>query len=174
MGKPLTFAQCDRHRTRFWALVDQRAQADPDACWHWLGSVRLGYGRFYLRGDRVNADAHRMAYVLSRGVDLEGGRKFHVCHRCDNPRCVNPKHLFYGTVSDNIKDAVAKGRWHQADRWIGSIHPKRIISDELLRAALAVPRGGLRDFAKRHGVNDSTLQSAVWNARNGRQRSHVV
>lgn len=89
--------------SRFWALV---SVSDPEECWPWLGTrVGVGYGRVQV--DRVRTVAHRVAYELAVGPIPEG---LLVLHRCDNPPCCNPKHLFVGTSSDNAQDALAKGR----------------------------------------------------------------
>lgn len=73
-----------------------------DSCWIWMGSLGTnGYGQF--GGKR----AHRIAYETANGP-LPAG--LYVCHRCDNPRCVRPEHLFLGTQRDNIHDAMRKGR----------------------------------------------------------------
>jgi hypothetical protein len=90
----------------FWSRYDKTG--GPDACWPWLCSLNhKGYGNapdWMCDGRR--SSAHRQAYRLTRG---EPGA-LHVLHRCDNPRCGNPDHLFLGTVRDNMLDAVAKAR----------------------------------------------------------------
>jgi hypothetical protein len=87
----------------FWAKVDK---AGPNGCWLWTGTkVRLGYGQFRMRNKRWQT--HRLAYVLTYGpVPAD---KF-VCHKCDNPTCCNPDHMFVGTPADNMIDKMNKGR----------------------------------------------------------------
>lgn len=96
---------------RFWSKVDRRGD---DECWPWLASVRRkdeGYGAFYLNGR--HQPASRVAYMLTYG-DIPPGVV--VCHRCDNPPCCNPAHLFLGTPQDNDADRVAKGRQARGSR----------------------------------------------------------
>ena len=81
-------------------------------CWEWVGGKdRNGYGHFNYCWNKYIA--HRVAYLLWRGPLKKG---LFVCHRCDNPGCVRPSHLFLGTGSDNIRDSLAKGRHHAASR----------------------------------------------------------
>lgn len=77
-----------------------------DECWEWTKSkFKDGYGQFWL--NRTNRLAHRVAYELFVGKIPEG---MFVCHSCDCPPCVNPKHLFIGTHQDNTTDSVNKNR----------------------------------------------------------------
>ena len=75
-------------------------------CWLWTGSFfQSGYGRFSIN-QKVHR-AHRVSYFLYNGNITN---KFYICHKCDNPKCVNPKHLYQGTAKDNSKDMCEKGR----------------------------------------------------------------
>lgn len=89
----------------FWAQVDKQGPIYKKLgrCWIWLGCKYKGkdYGQFR------NKRAHRVSWTLLIG-EIEENKQ--VLHKCDNPICVNPKHLFVGTPSDNMNDKVSKGR----------------------------------------------------------------
>jgi excisionase family DNA binding protein len=94
-------------------LTDIFACADikgPDECWEWRGkrgtSSRKNYGSF--RIGKRQWPAHRLVYMLTRKVTLP--RTALVCHTCDNPPCINPAHLWLGSVADNNADRDRKGR----------------------------------------------------------------
>lgn len=92
---------------RLWAKVNKSA---PNGCWEWNGARDPnGYGRIQVMKDgKWGARlTHRTAYELLKGPIPDD---LHLCHRCDNPPCCNPDHLFPGTPLDNITDAKLKGR----------------------------------------------------------------
>jgi hypothetical protein len=112
-GLPLGVTRSAR---RFWARVRR-----GDGCWEWQGTrLPTGYGFAGTSYDRLVGEryAHRIAYVMEHGTIPRG---MCICHKCDNPACVRPDHLFLGTYQDNTRDAMRKGRflgWKPArDRW---------------------------------------------------------
>lgn len=87
---------------KFWRNVEQK----ETGCWEWMGAkTKNGYGHmniFY-----KNQYAHRISYEIKYGEIPVG---MVACHKCDNPACVNPDHIFIGTQKDNIQDMIKKGR----------------------------------------------------------------
>lgn len=97
--------------------LKHRPEGEADACWLWQGRTSAkGYGAFSYKkdGKTVHVRAHRAAHCLDTGETLEPDA--YVLHRCDNPPCCNPKHLFKGTHADNMQDALSKGRHYVGAR----------------------------------------------------------
>jgi hypothetical protein len=130
--------------TRFWAKIAD----DKRDCWEWIGSTSppSGYGQINI--DRRLHLAHRVSWTLFRGPIPKGA---YVCHRCDNPRCVRPDHLFLGSQRDNIGDAVSKRRnaRHKLDEG-AVIEIRRLYAEGLTQEAIG----------KLHGI-DHTMVSRI-------------
>lgn len=106
---------------RFWNKVKI---ASRDSCWLWLGSTNPdGYGRFNIKIGYYKyrlVQPHRFSWELFYGP-IEDNTQ--VLHKCDIPACINPDHLFLGTISDNMKDMYNKGR-HKVGI-ANACHPER-------------------------------------------------
>lgn len=134
---------------RFWEKVQI---AGPDECWEWKGGKdREGYGRFSYFGK--NQVAHRIAWILTGGEVSEG---LCVLHKCDNPSCVNPDHLWIGNQLENIKDRTKKGR--DAD-CRGEKNPSaKLAEEDVLEIRRRLVCGEIQNqIAKIFGVAASTI-----------------
>lgn len=137
----------------FWAKVDR---SSPDGCWPWLaGKSSRGYGSFHF-GNRV-VSAHRFAYEQTHGPLPEG---LSVCHRCDNPICCRPEHLFAGTPAENSADMTAKGR---AVGHPGLNYQAVLTADQIreIRAAYAPRVVTCRALADRYGISPMAVHRIV-------------
>lgn len=128
------------------------AKIDIDAetgCWNFTGSRHYGYGSIWANG-RLHR-AHRLSYELHCEPIPDG---LLVCHRCDNRACVNPDHLFLGTHSDNLADAMAKGR-HVAISGSKHIQAKLTEADVIaIRSAKGITH---RNLAAQFGISSSQI-----------------
>ena len=105
---------------RFWSKIDKSGE-----CWTWTKAVcKSGYGHFYWAQDgRKNTTvAHRVSWVLSGQVVPQG---LFLLHSCDTPRCVRTTHLRVGTLKDNMRDAMDRGRVATGDRNASRLYPER-------------------------------------------------
>ena len=136
---------------RFWRQVAPEALS---GCWLWTGALRKtdGYGHFsvHLRGQEVESHiAHRYSLEQSLGRPLGDGEK--ALHRCDNRPCCNPAHLFPGTVRDNHRDAMAKGRHSH-----GVKHGRSKIAEADV-VAIRASSDSLATLSARYGLTKTTL-----------------
>lgn len=141
---------------RFWAKVDQ--SEGVLGCWPWTGGKHpRGYGLFSSRrkGSSRTWRAHRLMYERVYGI--EPGILL-VLHRCDNPCCCNPSHLFLGTHQDNMDDKTAKGRQSR-----GEDRPRAKLTEDLVREIRAAKERGepLLPYAKRLGITHHAVYLAA-------------
>jgi DNA-binding CsgD family transcriptional regulator len=131
---------------RFWEKVVKT----PNGCWEWTAyKNKKGYGYFSVDGNAITA--HRFSYLHFNGEISEG---LHVLHKCDNPSCVNPEHLFLGTNQDNVNDKVSKNRHPK-----GKTHVFSTLTDEVLETILELRKQNksTKEIGAVVGLHKSTI-----------------
>lgn len=142
---------------RFWSQVDKSGN-----CWLWLGlKSKKRYGRFFHDGFRWQA--HRFAYAITYG---ECPSHLFVCHKCDNPSCVNPDHLFLGTHTDNEADKQSKGRVPKGE----NAGRAKITTEDVIRIAALYKSGTpITDIAAQYSIARQTVSDIL----KGKSWKHV-
>lgn len=144
-----TFSLTDADIARFWAKVEKSA-----GCWEWTSQRRNHYGLFSLNSKPVSA--HRVSYFLEYG-EYDGL----VLHKCDNPPCVRPDHLFIGTHQDNTDDMFEKGRRDRRKPREKKVREGHKISHadylEIVEALKKPYWGQVNDLAEKYGVQHSMI-----------------
>jgi len=126
-GSPDVFLTMRGARTAEQArkFLRSRCTVTSSGCWQWNGAHDTrGYGFVIYDGKRTRT--HRLAYLLFKGPV----KNLCVCHRCDNPPCINPEHLFLGTQTDNMNDARNKGRMESWGTPRDKVHIARRLRNE--------------------------------------------
>lgn len=140
---------------RFWVKV--RKTEDDDSCWEWTARKSPdGYGLIRLSTARTvcsNRHAHRVSWELHNGPIPVG---MEVCHRCDNPGCVRPAHLFLGSSADNQRDKVAKGRQARGARNGNAVLTATRVAE--LRARFAAGPTNDCHLAREYGVSPTAIR----------------
>lgn len=137
---------------RFWSHV---LVGQSDQCWPWSGyRDRFGHGQFAVHHRKIVA-AHRFALATRQVQPFDGACAL---HHCDNPPCCNPKHLYWGTNADNVRDRVERGR-----NLRGEAHGRAKLTEEQVRQIrLSVANGhSQKAMAQVYGVRRSTVQLIV-------------
>lgn len=150
------------------SFIEQRISKVESGCWEWTGSRDpKGYGciwgRDLVSGKRRPMRATRVMYLLHHGV-VPLRSDLYICHRCDNPTCVNPDHLFAGTPKENNEDMYRKGRSRHA---VGSaVGASRLSAEQVLaireRAGTTSARSLAREFGVSHPAINDVINRKTW------------
>lgn len=126
-----------------------------NGCWEWQkGCDEFGYGHFRDFSNKKQQNTHRISYKTFKGEIPKG--KF-VCHQCDNPKCVNPSHLWIGSCKENMQDASNKGRTHKGN----TFGAKLSIEDVLKIRKEYGPGMGYKKLGKKYSVDWSNIRAIV-------------
>lgn len=140
---------------KFWGRVNK-----TNECWFWIGpKMRNGYGVFHLYGHTGKGTtmlAHRMSYFLKH---KELPNDLCVCHSCDNRLCVNPNHLWLGTLAENLKDMYMKKRSKVFGEENGM---SKFKVEDIAKIRALKGRFSQRVVGNKYGVSGSTI-CAIWN-----------
>lgn len=140
---------------RFWLKVDKQG-GDEQKCWLWKASTfRRGYGQITVDGKNVKA--HRLSYSFVHGEIAAG---IVICHKCDVTSCVNPKHLFSGTVLDNVRDQIFKNRRHNVN---GASNGMAKLNQDIVNEIRVLYAAGIsqRKIAGKYGIIQGHVSDIV-------------
>jgi hypothetical protein len=141
-----------------------------DECWEWQGNKdKQGYGRISHNYKKVKV--HRLAYEVHYAEPLGD---LLCCHKCDNPSCVNPNHLYAGTNADNMRDKVERGRQHRpVVDYRGDKSPRSILKEHQVRDIRNLYKLGYT-IRKLSGLYPAVKEAAIANIVHNRTWKHLL
>lgn len=147
----------DRFRAKF-------VQRGADECWEWTATNKDGYGQFFVSRERGVVPAQTFSVELATGVRCPEDREG--CHTCDNPPCVNPAHVYYGTRKQNVGDMFARGRAVVGEQRSNA----KFTADQIIdmRTRFAAGENGAV-ICRQYGITGGRLSNIV----NGKEWKHV-
>ncbi len=152
--------QIEKIRIQFWQKVDKSGD-----CWIWTGSAhRSGYGLFCVTPIKLRAN--RAAWELTYGVIPDG---LYICHRCNNPRCVRPEHLYAGTPQENMDDKVRANHHLNVPKGENTVTSKlsasqvQVIREKYRNRNMIIREVTFRSLAKEYGVSYETIHLIISN-----------
>jgi len=160
---------CVRHyKKNCWIIrLLEKVLVNEKGCWEWQGAKCGGqkkdgakYGLFNIGVKLIMS--HQASYLYFYEIDPRS-LKLQVLHKCDNPVCINPSHLFLGTHQDNMDDAVRKGRMN-----FGEINGQTHLTSQDVKAIYHDPRG-LKEIGEAYGI----CPASVWNIRTEKTWKHI-
>ena len=149
-------------RDKFWSMAV--TSESKEECWSWNGATRNKYGVMRIPGAGRSVQAimaHRISWTIHNG---EIPHKKGIFHKCDNPVCANPEHLFLGDLKDNIADMISKGRGGmQLGKFpvkYGSDNPSAKISEDAAKAIIVLSDAGFtgRQLSELFGLDKSYIR----------------
>jgi len=157
-----TYGPVVRHPSqRFWSKV---RKGGPDECWEWIGAKHPdGYGFIYA-GPSYDKNVrftkvHRLSYEMHNGAIPDG---LYVLHHCDNPSCVNPKHLYAGTQQQNVRDRAVRRRGKE-HRQNGENNDNSKLTEKDVKAIITMLQAGKRQgvIATAFGISQPYVSKIV-------------
>ena len=154
---------------RFMKKVDKNGPVMPHMdteCWTWLAAKNAkGYGKFLFNGE--NSLAHRVSCTL-HNIKIPSGMC--ACHKCDNRACVNPEHIFIGTILDNTMDMVKKGRQRGGNGLYGETNKQSKITEDDVKYIRNHPNTPLPKLAEKFNVGKGN----IWMIRHNKTWKHLL
>lgn len=149
---------------RFWNKVSK-----TDTCWLWIGAKCKGYGVFRFGQKRYSS--HIISYQL-HNENYDSSKC--ICHKCDNPSCVNPSHLFLGTYKDNIQDCINKGRFKLAPRRKGENINTSVLTEMQIIDIKTRLKQGEKVRSIHTDYRDIASEQTLWSIKQNRSWKHVI
>lgn len=155
-------------RTVFYSKITK----DASGCWLWNGVLdKKGYGRIFV--NRKRYFAHRLSWIVHNGEIPQG---MYILHKCDNPTCVNPDHLFIGTQKDNVDDCIEKGRRKHVAESLCRIYGSknggaRLTENDVIEIKKRLSVG---EQQKRLAIEYGVGRATIWDIAHGKTWSNFI